>query len=408
MNKEKQNIVPELRFPEFENDGDWNNTELGKCLLKHPEYGIGAAAVPYSEKLPTYLRITDISVDGKFIKDDKVSVSKKVTEDNYLKEGDIVFARTGASVGKSYKYRVEDGRLVFAGFLIRVKPNTNKLNSELLFQFVATEHYWSWVKFVSARSGQPGINGKQYASMPILLPPKKEEQQKIANCLSSLDKVITAETEKLDLLQDHKKGLLQQLFPQEGERQPQYRFPEFKKDGDWKQDDLGKSLKAESSQIAKSRLNFKDEGFPVYGADGFNGFIENYSQEKDYVAIVKDGSGVGNLYYCEGKSSVLGTLNYLLSKNEEKYKIKWLYYLLNTINFKPFIKGANIPHIYFKDYSKLLVFYPKNPKEQQKIATCLTAADELIEAQDQKIENLKEHKKGLMQQLFPSENELAV
>lgn len=401
MNKEEKKIVPKLRFPEFEEDKKWKSIELGKCLLKHPEYGIGASAVPYSEKLPTYLRITDISVDGKFLKEDKVSVAEKVTKDNYLKEGDIVFARTGASVGKSYKYRVEDGELVFAGFLIRVKPNPSILNSELLFQFTSTEQYWKWVKLVSARSGQPGINGKQYASMPILLPTNPKEQQKIANCLSSLDEVITAETEKLDLLQDHKKGLLQQLFPAEGETQPKFRFPEFKNDGDWEQDELGKSLKAESSQIAKSKLSFIDEGYPLFGADGFNGFIDFYSQEKDYIAIVKDGSGVGNLYFCEGKSSVLGTLNYLLSKNEEKYETKWLYYLLNTIDFKPFIKGANIPHIYFKDYSKLLVSYPK-PKEQQKIAVCLSAADELIDAQTQKIEALQEHKKGLLQQMFPN------
>lgn len=123
MNKEKQKLIPVLRFPEFENDGSWKKTELGKYLLKHPEYGIGAATVPYSENLPTYLRITDISITGKFRKDGKVSVAEKVTEDNYLEEGDIVFARTGASVGKSYKYRVEDGKLVFAGFLIRVTPD---------------------------------------------------------------------------------------------------------------------------------------------------------------------------------------------------------------------------------------------------------------------------------------------
>ncbi len=159
--------VPKLRFAEFRDSGEWEEKALGECLLKHPEYGIGAAAVPYSKELPTYLRITDISEDGQFLKNHKVSVEKDVIRENYLVEGDIALARTGASVGKSYKYRVEDGELVFAGFLIRVKPNKEKLNSELLFQFLFTDRYWDWVNFISTRSGQPGINSNEYASLPM-------------------------------------------------------------------------------------------------------------------------------------------------------------------------------------------------------------------------------------------------
>ncbi len=205
--------VPRLRFPEFRDAGEWEEYTLGQCLVKQPEYGINAPSVPYSENLPTYLRITDISDDGLMRLDQKVSVAKDVTDENYLEEGDIVLARTGASVGKSYKYRVEDGRLVFAGFLIRVRPDEIKIYSELLFQFLFTERYWRWVDFSSARSGQPGINGKEYASLPLQLPPTIEEQQKISDCLSSLDALIAAHTERLEALKSHKKGLMQQLFP---------------------------------------------------------------------------------------------------------------------------------------------------------------------------------------------------
>src|SRR5690606_30664290 len=98
------------------------------------------------------------------------SVDRDTSDNDYLSEGDIVLARTGASVGKSYKYRKKDGALVFAGFLIRVKPNPKKLDSELLFQIFTTPKYWDWVRAVSVRSGQPGINGTQYANMPIYLP----------------------------------------------------------------------------------------------------------------------------------------------------------------------------------------------------------------------------------------------
>lgn len=205
--------VPKLRFPEFQNDGDWHETQLGKCLARHPEYGINAPAVPYSKVLPTYLRITDISEEGLIREEQKVSVAKPVTSDNYLEDGDIVLARTGASVGKSYKYRTNDGRLVFAGFLIRVRVNQDKLDSELLFQFLSTEQYWHWVDFSSVRSGQPGINGNEYASLPIQLPPSICEQQRVANCLASIDNLIQSQKQKIDSLKRHKKGLMQNLFP---------------------------------------------------------------------------------------------------------------------------------------------------------------------------------------------------
>lgn len=231
-NEIKDKIVPTLRFPEFKESEEWKETRLGQCLLNYPEYGINAAAVPYSNNLPIYLRITDISEKGNFIKNQNVSVDHNVTVDNYLEDGDIVLARTGASVGKSYKYQVEDGRLVFAGFLIRVRPDKLKLSSELLFQFLSTQQYWQWVSFVSARSGQPVINGNEYASIPLVLPPTLKEQQKIADCLSSLDDLITAQKQKLEALKAYKKGLMQKLFPSEGKTVPQLRFAEFRDSGE--------------------------------------------------------------------------------------------------------------------------------------------------------------------------------
>ena len=185
---------------------------------------------------------------------------------------------------------------------------------------------------------------------------------------------------------------------------PALRFPEFKEDGKWEKKELSSALDAESSQIAKNTLQLVEKGYPIYGADGMLGFVSSYIQEKDYIAIVKDGSGVGNLFFYKDKSSLLGTLNYLTSKDDEKHSLKWLYYLLQTISFKPFVKGSGIPHIYYKDYSKLLVLIP-SLKEQQKIASCLSCVDNLIEAQTKKIETLKDHKKGLLQQLFPTEGE---
>ncbi len=208
----KGKTVPELRFPEFLNDGEWNNKKLGDCLLQSPDYGLNAPAVPYNPLLNTYLRITDISENGRFINETKVSVDAILTDENSLHDGDIVLARTGASVGKSYKYRKEDGILIFAGFLIRIKPNTTKYNSEFIFQYLQTDIYRNWVNITSARSGQPGINSNEYSSLLIPFPPLNE-QQKIADCLQSVDNVIKSYEDKITALELHKKGLMQQLFP---------------------------------------------------------------------------------------------------------------------------------------------------------------------------------------------------
>ena len=208
--------VPQLRFPEFEDAPDWEEVTLGTLLDRPPDYGVNAAAAPFSESLPTYIRITDINDDGQFASRARVSVDIDATDEQYLEDGDIVLARTGASVGKSYRYREEDGRLVYAGFLIRVRPNPERLLSQFLAGHLSTWRYRNWVRLTSERSGQPGINATEYASIPLPLPPNIRtlaEQQKIADCLTSIDDQLNAQARKLDTLKQHKQGLLQQLIP---------------------------------------------------------------------------------------------------------------------------------------------------------------------------------------------------
>ena len=185
---------------------------------------------------------------------------------------------------------------------------------------------------------------------------------------------------------------------------PERRFPEFVNDGVWKEKIVGDILQSESSTMALNKLELKQSGYKVYGADSVVGYINFYQQEEKYISIVKDGSGVGRLNLCEGKTSILGTLSCLKSKNKEKYNLVWSYYLLNTIDFSSYVKGAGIPHIYYSDYKNEKVSVPK-PKEQQKIADCLSSLDELITAHNDKLETLKNHKKGLLQNLFPQEGQ---
>ena len=116
-----------------------------------------------------------------------------------------MFARTGASVGKTYLYNKKDGILVFAGYLIKVKPNQNILNSLFLKYYTQSKRYWDFVKITSTRTGQPGINGKEYANMNIILPPL-EEQKRIAEVLSLCDDIIENLTELIDKKEQYKKA----------------------------------------------------------------------------------------------------------------------------------------------------------------------------------------------------------
>lgn len=190
---------------------DWDVKNLRDCLISNPDYGINAPAVPYSDTLPVYIRITDITDDGKFSPDNIVSVRHIKADSYYLNDGDLVFARTGASVGKSYLYNRKDGSLVFAGFLIRVRTNPAKLIPEYLSNYIQTGPYWSWVKIMSTRSGQPGINGHEYGQLPIPLP-KTEEQRAIAVALSDVDDLITGLDQLIAKKRDIKRAAMQELL----------------------------------------------------------------------------------------------------------------------------------------------------------------------------------------------------
>ncbi|MDO8737214.1 MAG: restriction endonuclease subunit S [Thermoleophilia bacterium] len=211
---------------------DWKIRPLSESLVDRPRYGINAAAVPFSDRLPTYIRITDISPEGHFAAAEQVSVDAVGAGDYFLSEGDIVFARTGASVGKSYRYRSEDGPLVFAGFLIRVRTNPNCLLPGFLAAYVTTGPYWSWVRLMSMRSGQPGINGTEYAQLPVPHPPLPE-QRAIAAALSDVDALLSGLERLIAKKHDLKQAAIQQLLT------GQIRLPSFGNTGSFESDDIG-------------------------------------------------------------------------------------------------------------------------------------------------------------------------
>ena len=201
--------VPEIRFKGFTDL--WEQRKLGE-LSRSFEYGLNAAAKEYDGQ-NKYLRITDIDdTSRQFVSADITSPDANLAEaDNYrLSDGDVLFARTGASVGKTYLYKKSDGLVYFAGFLIRAKIKES-VSAGFIFQNTLTRSYERYIAITSQRSGQPGVNAQEYAEYQLMLP-ELFEQEKIAKLLEALDTLITLHQRKLEKLQNIKKSCLEKMF----------------------------------------------------------------------------------------------------------------------------------------------------------------------------------------------------
>ena len=209
-NKDKKVLnVPHLRFPEF--SGEWEKCKLGDIATGF-DYGMNAAAKPFDGE-NKYIRITDIDeASSTYIDKDIVSPDGTLTENYLVNDRDILLARTGASTGKSYLYRKSDGKLYYAGFLIRA--NVTKHNPYFVFSQLHTHRYWSWVSIMSARSGQPGINSQEYSSFPVYVTSLREEE-KISALLSLIDERIATQNKIIEDLKKLKSAISKQVFAQE-------------------------------------------------------------------------------------------------------------------------------------------------------------------------------------------------
>lgn len=210
MFPQKGETVPRVRFKGFE--GEWKEKALGD-VVDDFKYGINAAAVSYDGE-NKYLRITDIDEESRaFIKDELTSPDVDLSSRNeyIMQEGDIVIARTGASVGKSYIYHPIDGKVYFAGFLIRARVN-KKVDREFVYLNTLTDGFKKYIRFVSQRSGQPGVNVEELKSYLMNLPASLPEQRAIASYFTALDAQITLHRERLEKLKQIKAACLEKMF----------------------------------------------------------------------------------------------------------------------------------------------------------------------------------------------------
>ena len=209
-NEHKKLNVPNLRFPKFQ--GEWKKTKFGDIATGF-DYGMNAAAKNY-DGVNKYIRITDIDEASSTYTDKDIVSPDGILTDNYLVNNrDILLARTGASTGKSYLYKQSDGKLYYAGFLIRANVTTH--DPYFVFSQLHTHRYWRWVSIMSARSGQPGINSQEYSSFPIYIT-SIEEENKIAKLLSLLDKRIATQNKIIEDLKKLKCAIIETEYNSKG------------------------------------------------------------------------------------------------------------------------------------------------------------------------------------------------
>ena len=313
-NEHKKLNVPNLRFPEFQ--GEWEKTKFGDIATGF-DYGMNAAAKNYDGE-NKYIRITDIDEASSTYTDKDIVSPDGILTDNYLVNNrDILLARTGASTGKSYLYKKTDGKLYFAGFLIRANVTTH--DPYFVFSQLHTHRYWRWVSIMSARSGQPGINSQEYSSFPIYIT-SIEEENKIAKLLSLLDERIATQNKIIDKLQSLIKGIRNEVF---GKLRKNIGFNAV----------VGDVLDYEQPQsYIVENTEYTNEGTPVLTAN--KAFVLGYTLETDGIydkgdCIIFDDFTLDCKYVDFPFKVKSSAIKILTTKNKEllRYTFEFLKYL---------------------------------------------------------------------------------
>lgn len=424
-------LVPNLRFPEFRDAGEWEQKTLREL----------AKRITQKNKETEITRVlTNSAVDG--IVDQRDYFDKDIANQNNLggyfivNKGDYVYnprISNVAPVGPISKNKVGKGVMSPLYTVFRFKNSNNGFYE----QYFKSTHWYQYLRIVSnsgARHDRMSITNDDFEEMPLPAL-SADEQQKIADCLSSIDDLITAHSQKHDALKAHKKGLMQQLFPTEGETVPNLRFPEFRDAGEWEEQKLGNVISYFKGFAFKSKdyvssgrriVRVSDMGFDYIKEEDKATYIsekkaikyEKWELQKNDLIVTTVGSKppvydslVGRTIVVKSKDerSLLNQNAVCLraNKNIEQCFFNTLFKRNEYITFvESIIRGnANQGSITLENLFQFQLLIP-SPKEQQEIADCLSSIDELITAQAQKIESLKAHKKSLMQQLFPSTDEV--
>ena len=357
-------------------------------------YGMNAAATVYDGE-NQYIRITDIDERTRLFTPNPLSSPDGELEDKYLLEkGDILFARTGASVGKSYLYSEKDGKIFFAGFLIRLNVKTE--NPYFIFSQTLTEKYQKWVLTMSMRSGQPGINAEEYKLLSIVIP-SIQEQEKISSFLLLIDERIQTQNKIINDLKTLKTATAKKIFLQELRLKDDNGndFPEWEEDCLENVCDIKKG-----EQFNKEDLNEIGLYPCLNGGISPSGFSEKYNTDENTITISEGGNSCGFVNIMKTKFWLGGhCYKILLFK---KISLMYFYQLLkfNEQNVMNLRVGSGLPNIQMKSLKRFTIKISTSESEHNKIANFLSAIDSKIDIESQLLQKLEEQKKFLLQNMF--------
>jgi type I restriction enzyme S subunit len=414
-------LVPKLRFPEFRDAEGWEQTTLGAVARLKNGYAFKSSE--YVDFGPFHI-ITIANVQQGELSLDATkriaALPSDIQAHQILSIGDILISMTG-NVGRVCRVTCE--ALLLNQRVGKLIPEA--ISPNFFYHSVQRDEFRNTMQLKAAGGAQGNLSGGDITEYTLHCPADEPEQQKIAECLSSVDELIAAQARKLDALKTHKKGLMQQLFPREGETQPRLRFPEFQNAGEWVEQKLEDLAKRGSGHTpSKSHPEYYNGGIKwVSLADSKrldNGLIYETASQISEEGI-KNSSAVlhreGTVFISRdagiGKSAVMGepmavSQHFIAWTCKPRLLSNWfLYHLLQNTkpHFERAATGSTIKTIGLQFFIDLVFRVPALP-EQQRIADCLNSLDNLITAEIQKLEALKTHKKGLMQQLFPTLEEV--
>lgn len=412
MSDQKREFIPELRFSEFLASKGWKIRSVSETCDK-----------PFSGGTPSSTKKEYYGGDIPFIRSGEIDKEKTdlfLTQDGLsnssaklVKKGDILVALYGANSGEVALSKIE-GAINQAILCLR-----SRTNNVFLFQYLVFRKNYITNRYL--QGGQGNLSGDIIKSIELLFP-ERDEQQKIADCLASIDELITLHTQKLEALKFHKKGLMQQLFPAQGETVPRLRFPEFRKAGCWKLKPIGKVLVEKQRPIDME----EDEEYSLVTVKRRYGGLVSRGIYKGSSIKVKSQFEVHENDFLISKRQIVHCACGVVPKELHGSIVSNEYSVLvpkkdNDVHFFDYFAqqpevslsflqcsiGIVIEKMLFKlkDWLKEEFLFPEI-EEQQKIAQFLGDFDEIIDKQSQKIESLKEHKKGLMQKLFPVMDEV--
>ena len=416
----KKEKAPCLRFKDT-NGKDypaWEQRKLGELAATFG-YGLNAAAKSFDGR-HKYIRITDIDESTRrFLCSSLTSpdIDFEEAAPYRLAEGDVLFARTGASVGKSYRYVRTDGDVYFAGFLIRFRFK-DKEAAEFVFQNSLTAKFQNFIKTSSQRSGQPGINAQQFSGYQIAVP-NSEERERIGSFFSRLDTAITLHQRKLETLKKLKRTLLQKMFPKKGQLKPELRFPGFT--NDWEQRKLGElaatfgyglnaAAKSFDGRHKYIRITDIDESTRRFLCSSLTSPDIDFEEAAPYrlaegdVLFARTGASVGKSYrYVRTDGDVYFAGFLIRFRFKDKEAAEFVFQNSLTAKFQNFIKTSSQrsgqPGINAQQFSGYQIAVP-NSEERERIGSFFSRLDTAITLHQRKLETYKKLKKSLLQKMF--------